>query len=221
MEPIMSNVPKVDVVICLPGNYFSRKFLNSWSNSLVWLSENNYSYIYRFGYSPIISDLRNYLLKTSPLNDSNNETEPFMLFENKLICNKIVFIDSDMVWDVKDFEKLITTDKDFLSGAYLMTEQNNVSVSINRSFLSVSEFNQHKTLFEINHSGLGFASCNFTALENIPFPWFMSNIGIDLNIIGEDVYFCELLTNAGYKLFCDPTIKLGHEKSLVRIINDV
>jgi hypothetical protein len=217
------NKKYADYVFIIPGNNFSQEVVSSLIQTVAYMYEKQYSYLFLFGYSPIIQSIRNGLLSNFTENGKiENNKIPVDIFNNELECNKIIFIDSDIVWTKEDLKKIIESDKDFIVGTYVLTDTVNSSVrEINSEvFMTVNELKNKKEIFEIHSSGLGFMSCSFNAIKNIKYPWFdvEETIVSEGNkkyqkTIGEDIYFFNKIKNAGYKIFADPSIKVGHIKT--------
>ncbi len=212
-----------DIVFLVPGKNFSQRFINSWTKTIIFLEENKYSYMFCFSYAPIISSVRNGLLGNLPLleNVLNPYETPLEIFNNQVICKTVIMIDSDMVWGVEDIEKLIHSPYDVIVGPYVLTDKKRTSIKLNNKFFNVDELIKFNEPFEIEAAGLGFTACKFEVLKKLSYPWFKtteiiyeyengSRMG---STLGEDVYFFNQITAAGHKIYCDPTIKLGHEKS--------
>jgi hypothetical protein len=217
------NKKYADYVFMIPGNNFSQEFLTSLIQTVSYMYEKEYSFLFLFGYSPIIQSIRNGLMSNFTENGKiENNRIPVNIFNNELECKKIIFIDSDIVWTKEDLKKIIESDKDFLVGTYVLTDRVNSSVREIDSevFMTVNELKDKKEIFEVHSSGLGFMSCSFNAIKNIKYPWFdvEEKILIFKNneyqkTIGEDIYFFSKVKDAGYKIFADPSIKVGHIKT--------
>jgi hypothetical protein len=219
------SIEYVDYVFLLPGNVFSRDFLLSWSNTLVDLMLNNVTFRFFSAYNTLLSLNRNTLLGgIEAVMRSENSTT---LFEGRIVCKKVVFIDSDMVWSIEDMRSLLLSPYDVVSGVY--SSQDNERCVVMKSgydMYSIEEMNTKKEPFVTESAGLGFVACSFEALTKLPFPWFdVSYLKLDNTkkrrvkdedlFISEDRYFFKQLKDAGYDLHIDPSIRVGHQKNLV------
>jgi len=214
----------IDYVICLPGENFSSSFLTSWSNSIVYMMQNNFSFIFCNYYTPIVSSTRNWLIKCFPgkYENENKFTTNTLPFENKINYKKIIFIDDDIVWSVEDFSKILLSDKDIVGGFYLIDNNNNniidflASQKQNENMPENDIFNKTE-LIELKKIGFGFIGIKSGVFETIKFPWFHTETFIDKDsnitkTLSEDYYFCKKAIESGYKIYGDPTIKVKHEK---------
>lgn len=219
-----NNITKVDYVFCLPGKTFSSKFLESWTNSVIFLMKQSTSWIFTIHYTPIVSFTRNDMIRFDfrSVEKDFKKNEPF---ENKIEAKKIIFIDHDMVWKPEDLEKILKSKEDIVSGFY---KKNNIDLynrhelcaQIKNKWLTEDDIKDEKKLIKLDGVGFGFIAINFEVFKKISFPWFESFTVFNKEVnefygIGEDVYFCEKAKSYGYKIYGDPTIKLGHEKTKI------
>ena len=209
---------KVDYVICIPGETFSSNFLMSWSNSLIELTKKSEDFIFINTYSSIVSHTRNQLIRSFPGEEPNNKN--ILPFDGKLEAKKIIFIDDDMVWNFEDLAKILKSKEDIVSGFYRMNcfkNDNELAAMKNGDFLISKDIKNKTELIELDYVGLGFIAINFEVFKKIKFPWFETFDLFDKkneNVlsIGEDFDFCKKAKAVGYKIYGDPTIKIGHEK---------
>jgi hypothetical protein len=152
---------------------------------------------------------------------NNNVYLNTQLFSGTMTCKKVIFLDSDMVWTVDQFKKLMITDKDVLTGVYVMSNDTRVSVASSDAFMDIDEYQKQPDVFEVKWAGLGFVSCSFEALQKMQFPWFEFSLLSNGVISGEDVYFFKKLTSLGYHAYCDKDLEVGHEKPVIRVIPNV
>lgn len=216
-----------DYVFLLPGNTFSKQFLVSWTNTLINCYKNNKTFYYRNYYTPIITQTRNGLIGADPLAVFDTYNVSTKVFNNKLRYKKVIFIDSDMVWDITALELLLKSPHDITVAPYWQTGNQKTSIKLTEKddFMSADEINKHTKPFEIHSAGLGFVACNAGVLEKMEFPWFQSyqstlteNGTERADTIGEDIYFFMKAKHYGFKTYCDPQIKVGHEKSTILTI---
>lgn len=217
-----------DYIFILPGNTFSRNFLMCWSKTLEYLRDKSYMYI--TGYSSIVSRTRNSLLSQSQFSDLGivgpTSLQSTKIFGDNIECKKVIFIDSDIVWNINDIDSLINSEHDIINGFYQIADLNTSSLISNDKthFLTIEEIEQYNNPFEVYSSGLGFTACSFEVLKQLKYPWFkieeevFTDNGIEYqSAMGEDTYFFLKIKELGYKIMADPKIKVGHEK--LRILN--
>jgi hypothetical protein len=74
-----------------------------------------------------------------------------------------------------------------------------------------AEGNIPTELFECQSVGFGCTLIDLKIFEFIPMPWFILGYEEDnISPMTEDVYFCTKARDAGFTVWCDPTIKTGH-----------
>lgn len=229
----MNNKDYADYVFLIPGKEFSKNFICSWTDTLVYLYENNYTFKVLFSYCPVISTLRNQMLSRSFLTGNNSSdvgsiSSSVSVFNNELFCKKIIFIDSDMVWKVEDIDRLIKSEYDVVAGLYTLSDGKTISAIKKDSdiFITKKELNKIKNPFPIKSAGLGFVACTYEILSQVEYPWFFNIDDMVFNenenkylpiTVGEDIAFFAKLSMLGdkYKIMADPLIKVGHEKSTI------
>ncbi len=118
----------------------------------------------------------------------------------------ILFIDSDMLFPRDVITQLLAHKKDIVGVKYNKREFPLVEVS---KPLEKAE----ETLYQAQYVGFGLVLINLDVFRNekLKLPWF--NFGRDDkggHIMGEDVWFCYTARDAGYEVWIDPTIKMGH-----------
>ena len=76
--------------------------------------------------------------------------------------------------------------------------------------------------FTVDYSGFGWVMIKNGVFENekLVYPWFAPKMqvfesGEVQDMCGEDVSFCLDAKEAGYEIWCDPRIRVGHEKTRV------
>ena len=120
-----TEIVKKKVVIGLPGNNFSSKFLVSWTSSLNTLWEmNKYDIIVSPGVSSYVSFARMQTLGLSNLRGIDQKAFDGMHFD------VFVTIDSDIVFTAQNLIDLIeaTEEKDVVAGYYRMSDLKNLVV---------------------------------------------------------------------------------------------
>ncbi len=118
-------IKKKKVVIGLPGNSFSSKFIVSWTSSLNTLWEmNKYDIVVSPGISSFVSFARMQTLGLSNLRGIDQKAFDGMNFDI------FVTIDSDIVFTAQNLIDLIeaTNEKDIVSGYYRMSDLKNLAI---------------------------------------------------------------------------------------------
>jgi hypothetical protein len=79
---------------------------------------------------------------------------------------------------------------------------------------------KRKKLFTVDYTGFGWVLIKKGVFENLEYPWFapkmqVFNSGEVQDMCGEDVSFCLDAKAKGYEIWCDPVIRVGHEKTRI------
>lgn len=110
----------------------------------------------------------------------------------------LMFIDTDMAFENEGINKLLVQDKDIIGGMYNKRRLPLTNI--------VQDFKNQTKTFESSWIPTGFMLIKMSVFDKIEGPWFESNS----KEWSEDKYFCELAIKNGFKVHCDPTIKLKH-----------
>ena len=86
----------------------------------------------------------------------------------------------------------------------------------------VDGISKRKKPFTVDYTGFGWVIIKKGVFEHeqMPYPWFAPKMqvfesGAVQDMCGEDVSFCLDAMDAGFDIWCDPRIRVGHEKSRV------
>ena len=133
----------------------------------------------------------------------------------------ILFIDADMVFNHDVLERLLEHDKDFVGatackrdgsgkalGQFMIGDNDNSTVRVETG------------LVEAKIIGLPLALIKMEVFEKLKKPYFAEPAMGEL-AEGEDLYFCRIVREAGYQIWCDIDIskQLGHIGSKVYYID--
>ena len=138
----------------------------------------------------------------------------------------LMFIDSDMQFKAKDFDTLIERNLDIVGGLYVsrFSEKQNICKKIieKDGFRQMIDFNEIPTMsepFEVDAVGTGFMLINMNVFKVLEPPFFfytepttfhMKSVRFPNNELGEDITFCMYAKENGFKVWCDPTVEIGH-----------
>lgn len=141
--------------------------------------------------------------------------------------DRIMWIDSDMTFDSDLFRRLsarLDEGYEFVTGLYF-TRRLPILPVIYKDVKCIMENGKEKptadeydgyprdSLFEVR--GCGFGGCMMTTAlvkdvaDKFGYP-FSPILGF-----GEDLSFCQRVTQSGHKIYCDSSIRLGHKSSCI------
>jgi hypothetical protein len=233
----MENTPKrKKVVVGLPGSGFSSKFLMAWTHTMysIWQT-NKYDVTICPGESSFVSFARMKTLGLDVLRGS--EQKPF----DDMPYDVYVTIDSDIVFTPDQFVRLIedTEQHSVVAGYYMMDDQRHFAVVKDWDheffvkhgcfqFLTpadVDAWRKEKQVkfMPVSYTGMGFMAIRKEALNSIRYPYFyrklerieLSNGTNLVDMSSEDVSFCKNLQKAGFSVYLDTELRVGHEKKVV------
>jgi len=233
-----SQFSKLTVICCIPGNRFSDKFLQSWTNTLQALQP-KYNIYLSNKYSSQVNFARALCLGANVLSGPNQ-----LPFQGQIKYDVIVWLDSDMVFTPPMIDKLIENcfyQHKIYSGIYAMEGGDmlccveNWDVDYYKKngsfqFLSVKEGNEYiknkNALRKCAYVGMGCMAIRYGVLEDerIKYPWFFRNITsfqendrIITDGTSEDVSFIRNLIDSEVidNVVVDLSLRFGHEKTVV------
>lgn len=232
------NMKNKRIILGLPGNGFSASFVASLVGTLfkVW-SEKRYDIVLSMGYSSFVAFSR---MKTLGLDVMRGpDQKPF----DGQDYDVFITIDSDIVFTAKQFIDLVeATDKyPVVSGLYKMANITNYACvkdwdeehfRKNGSFHFITpddvtkwKADTKEKYMPVAYNGMGFFAITKAALESIKYPYFWAPLQeiksadgesvVVRDMCSEDVAFCRNLEEAGYKIWVDTDMVVGHEKHFV------
>jgi hypothetical protein len=220
---------ELNIVFCLPGptGGFSGRFFDSWIRLTGWCKENNINMIVsREGGSNVFT-VRQKCLGAHMSNGLMKHVDK--PFDGKIDYDYIMWIDSDIIFWPKAFELLLEgceSGLDVITGCYKkddstfcflpMDQEGKVAADL--KWADIAWTLNQKELIECYHAGMGFMLIKKGVYEKLQQPYFThgtTEINGEISIAGEDVAHCWRIRQAGFKIYADPRIIVGHEKLIV------
>jgi hypothetical protein len=213
------------IVFCLPGPYYSNTFLICWSELLTWCLQNKIQPIISQSFDPVIYYVRNKCLGGDVMRGIKQKP-----FDGKIDYDYMMWIDSDIVFKHEDLQKLLARKQQIVAGIYKMQGGQNYAIvkdwdieffkkNGRFEFLSSIDLKGKTELIEVSYTGFGFVLIKRGIFECLEYPWFrpifheISETVKDFS--SEDVSICQLFREKGFKVYVDPTVRVGHEKKLI------
>ncbi len=212
------------LIICLPGNNFSGAFLDSFINFHGWCIRNGVNVIVSRHYECNIYYVRNMCLGGNSISGENQKP-----WQGKIKYDYILWVDSDIIFQITDFIKLFHAKKEIISGLYLMQD--------GKQFATVKEWNEdfferngrfeflkpdllidQKKPIEVDYTGFGFMLIKYGVFEKLKYPWFRplwKKFGNVTEFTMEDVAFCHLVKELGMNVWIHPEVVVKHEKKIL------
>ena len=217
------------VVFCLPGRGCSYTFLKSFVQLCFDLVQSGASIQISQDYSSMVNFARCKCLGANVLRGPRQ-----LPWDGKLKYDYQLWIDSDIVFNLESFYKLFWMNKDIAAGWYCTEDGRTTSVAhwleeedfqANGGVMNhemVDGIQKRRKPFKVDYTGFGWVLIKHGVFEHkqMTYPWFAPQMqvfesGAVQDMCGEDVSFCLDAIKAGFEIWCDPTCRVGHEKTRV------
>ena len=218
--------PHVNVLIATPGRSMEAEYVKSLVNTISYLQSQGITYMFLNEYSSMVSSAREATAMGDTYLDPFNNSP----VRGQVAYDKIIWIDSDIGWEITDFAKILESDRDIVSGLYFNEKMVPMfSVAVEDAATEIDRILKSNKEEEIFAAGFGFIAMKQGVFEKMQRPWFeslfermVSEDGEKEVFIpyGEDFAWCKKAQQTGFKIYLDPTIKLSHYKKVrVRLEN--
>lgn len=208
-----------DVIIATPGNIFTNEYLYSLIKTIKFLDENKISWFWANAYNPHLGASRESVILNNKIGTEIN-------------YKKIFWIDSDISWEIKDFLKLLFSEKDIVCGAYILNPESvkekyeNFPISIMKDYVpnkksekeyrnNIKDIKNFEEFTEINESGFGFICVKKSVFDSLNGIYFCSININNFHIFSEDTSWCLRVRENGFKIFFDKSVLVKHKKNLL------
>ena len=233
-ERIKQRVKGKQNVFCLPGRGCSYICLKNFVQLCFDLVQNGNGIQISQDYSSMVNFARCKVLGANVLRGPKQ-----IPWDGKLKYDYQLWIDSDIVFDTNKFWQLIDLalpeegpEKEITAGWYATEDGHTTSVA---HWLNEEDFAKnggvmnHETgesitkkrkPFTVDYTGFGWVLIKKGVFERLEYPWFAPKMqvfdsGNVQDMCGEDVSFCLDAKKEGVVTWCDPRIRVGHEKTRV------
>lgn len=202
-----------DIVIATPGSMITGAYVRSLAKTIESLENSGITWKFINYESSYIRHARERIINDRD-DDIFDHPSPF---SGKFTYKKIMWIDSDIQWEPEDVLSLYHSERDIITGAYMM-----VGGQIAISYDDVTYPYPHEvpTLREskIMGCGFGFVCVKSGVFESMPRPWFDTVIvdekrGIG-SYVGEDTSWCIKARKCGFDIWFNPKVRVIHNKTM-------
>ena len=208
--------PHVNVIICTPGHSVISPYVKSIMKLIERFSQEKITWAWSSEFSSHVADAREMTLN----GDNKNSVEEQRPFKGQITYDKLLWIDSDITFTADDAMALINSDKDIISGAYLLGSG---EVTAYPKMLgpgyTYDEVKKMTEITKIAGCGFGFIAVKSGVFESLTRPWFQSAMitnddGFTFPIMGEDISWCKRVADAGHEIWFDPKVQVTHNKTM-------
>ena len=222
------------IVFCLPGRGTSYIFLKNFVQLCFDMVQNGMSIQISQDYSSMVNFARCKVLGANVLRGPNQ-----IPWDGKLEYDYQLWIDSDIVFDTNKFWQLCDLalpaeeeERPIAAGWYATEDGQTTSVAhwleeddfrknggvMNHE--TVESISKRKKPFTVDYTGFGWVMIKNGVFEKLDYPWFAPKMqvfesGSVQDMCGEDVSFCLDAKELDYEIWCDPRIRVGHEKTRI------
>tara|TARA_B110000285_G_C14899747_1_gene502649 strand:+ start:64 stop:693 length:630 start_codon:yes stop_codon:yes gene_type:complete len=206
------------IVLCIPGDTFLREVMLDVINFIREANALGWNIYLQSRYSANIYKIRNEILGGNKT--LGKEQKPF---NGKVDYDYVLWIDSDIRFNITMIETLLSHKKDVITGLYRMKDSNNFVLIEDKTYFSNEDLQKkidenNMGIFPISTCGLGICLMSRKALESIEYPWFRPIVfhsDKGLHYSEEDTGICIRLRGAGFTIYCDPNVIAGHMKMIM------
>ena len=219
------------VIIALPGRTYSGRFMMNLINTIMTMKSRGYEIIMTNEYSSYVTFSRMKTLGLDVLKGANQSP-----FGGKLDYDVWLTIDSDIMFTPDQVIELVDDTEKYpvVSGLYRMEDLTHYACvkqwdidyfkkTGTFEFMKVDDFESTTKFIPVAYNGMGFFACRKGVIEKLKYPYFSYPLieieAEDGTIIrdtcSEDVAFCKNITDAGFEVIVNTTLRVGHEKTLV------
>jgi hypothetical protein len=220
--------PHFNVVIATPGNSFTPGYMRSILRTTNKLNQEGLTWNFLNKGGSLIAMVRESTIGGWDV-DNIKMTEPC---SGEFTYDKIIWIDSDIEWEPSDFFNLYKSEKDIVSGCYLMENRHVPIYNQPRGGMMPEKMLlKNKKPFKVAGAGFGFIAVKYGVFEKMSRPWFgpvaipntdeNKDVNPDFVLIGEDLSWCTKAISCGFDIWVDPTIRVVHQKTFNLYWSDI
>jgi len=221
----------VKIIIALPGIRYSGKFMMNLMNTVTTLNNKGHEVIATNEYSSYVTFSR---MKTLCLDVLKGADQ--IPFGGKIDYDVWLTIDSDIIFTPEQVLQIIEDTEKYpvVSGLYRMEDLKHYAAvkewdieyfkkTGSFEFLKVVDTDTFDEYMSVAYNGMGFFACRHGVIEKLKYPYFSyplieieaENGKLIRDTCSEDVAFCKNLTDAGFEVIVNTSLRVGHEKVLV------
>jgi len=221
----------IKVIIALPGRTYSGRFMMNLINTIMTMKSRGYEIVMTNEYSSYVTFSRMKTLGLDVLKGANQSP-----FDGKLDYDVWLTIDSDIMFTPEQVIELVDNTEKYpvVSGLYRMEDLTHYACVKEWNvdyfkkmgsfqFAQIDDFEKAPKFVPVAYNGMGFFACRKGVIEKLKYPYFSYPLieieAEDGTIIrdtcSEDVAFCKNITDAGFEVIVNTTLRVGHEKTLV------
>ena len=232
------------IVFCLPGRGTSYIFLKAFVQLCFDMVQNGMSIQISQDYSSMVNFARCKVLGANVLRGPGQVPwDGKLTYDYQLWIDSDIVFDTAKFWQLCDLavpagstdeegNTVTPPEKEIVAGWYATEDGQTTSVA---HWLEEEDFRKnggvmnHETVetmgkrkkpFTVDYTGFGWVLIKNGVFEKLEYPWFAPKMqqfesGEVQDMCGEDVSFCLDAMDEGFEIWCDPRIRVGHEKTRI------
>ena len=244
IDAIKARMKGKAIVFCLPGRGVSYTYLKNFVQLCFDMVQNQMSIQISQDYSSMVNFARCKCLGANVLRGKDQiPWDGKLNYDYQLWIDSDIVFDTNKFWQLCDLacpaeaeneDGSIDDDKcrKITAGWYATEDGKTTSVAhwleeedfrknggvMNHE--TVESISKRKKPFTVDYTGFGWVMIKHGVFEQLPYPWFAPKMqvfesGAVQDMCGEDVSFCLDAIEEGMDIWCDPRIRVGHEKSRI------
>ena len=216
------------LVLNMPGRCYNNRVMMCLIKTLNHFRARRWTITIRNMYKANVWACRNDLFGMFSKEDLKVDRVPQLFEGNIPDYSYMMWIDSDMLWEPLDIERLMSWNMDIVCGVAKMQDGKTIATVENWDLAYYKEHGSFKYLndelikdrtepFPVAFTGMAFMLIRRGVLETFDFPWiepYFYELGKTKLMAGEDVSFCKKAQNLGFKVMLDPKTRIGHLKEV-------
>ena len=209
-----------DVLIATPGAKLEAQYVESLVKTLAECDKRGISYKWLNGYSSLVHHARE-ITMSGDMTLNPDDKGPM---HGQVTYNKIIWIDSDIAWEVDDFFRLYDSEYEVVSGAYLLADGHTTTVHTAEFLQGIpkEKIQEMEDPIQVQSIGFGFVAIKAGVFERMDRPWFSHLSQFIINSrgeklpdsLGEDISWCVRAYNANIPIHFDPKVLVSHMKQV-------
>ena len=244
IDAIKARMKGKTIVFCLPGRGCSYVFLKNFVQLCFDMVQNGMSIQISQDYSSMVNFARCKCLGANVLRGPKQTPwDGKLTYDYQLWIDSDIVFNTEKFWQLCDLaipaESVnedgsidATKDRPISAGWYATEDGQTTSVAhwleeddfrknggvMNHE--TVESISKRKKPFTVDYTGFGWVLIKNGVFEKLEYPWFAPKMqqfesGAVQDMCGEDVSFCLDAIEEGWDIWCDPRIRVGHEKTRI------
>lgn len=174
------------------------------------------SYLSAKGFSTLVMSSQScnlYVVRNACLGGIYQKGMGQKVFKGDVDYDYLLWIDSDIIANPEDLDKLFALDKDIASGMYRVVSTDHFAcgwTNPDGSYKYITDDTIPESPIMVDFTGFGFLLVRKGVFESIGYPWFRSDWQDEIEF--DDVNWCKRVREKGFDVWLCPKVKVGHEK---------